>query len=1121
MRNLGCVFLTVFLVAAIAPAQVSTGTIHVEVRDTSGAVVAEAVITLTHVSTGQVRLGKSNDQGEFVASFVQVGSYSIATEAAGFRKKVVTGLDLRVDQSARVAVSLEVGDVREVVQVSDVTPLLESDTSSLGQVIDNKKILDLPLNGRNPFALGLLVGNTTPISGMGSNLPFIGGGGRYSANDVLLDGVDDNTTVNAGAIGRNGIAYTPSVDAVQEFKVKTGTFSAEFGHAAGTVINATTRSGANDFHGTLFEFLRNDKLDANNFFTNAAGRPKAKFRQNQFGGVLGGRLIRNRTFFFMDYQGTRQRTAAGSSIIDLPPADLRAGNFSKLPAPVFDPGTRRIGPAGTVIATPFPGSQIPASQMNPASLAVMDLVPLPNFGPAGSLSRNYFTQTPRRFNGDQWDVRVDHSISHANNMFGRFSFGNQVRPNPGWTQGFIGGGTSDVDFTRQLVLSDTHIFTPNTVNEFRFGYVRHNGSIVGDAPKGVEFAQKHGIALLPFPARGFPSFTFNYAGSISGSQQFNGFGGGNSNLNFENRFQWADNLNLTRGGHTLKMGVDARRARFETLKGDPFFGGFIFGSFFSSSADTPGSGAPFADFLMGFPASIQGIQMLDWGRQRDIYFGGYFQDDWKVTRNLTVNLGIRYDIFTQPVDARDRGSLFNLEAGQFQVPGQNGFSRALVDGDHNNFAPRVGLAWQVSSKLVVRGGFGIFYGLRDQSQEGTQFSANIPNSPTLSVPVITASGTVKPPFTINTPILAGPTDPTLSSFTPDRPLARTIKSQGFHDARTPTLSQFNFNVQYEPFPTWLFEVALSGARGRDLATLFFNQNQVPFEYALDGRNTQRNRRYANINGVVLGTYSTASSSYHAANFKMEKRYSFGLSFLANYTIQKNMENNGSGPLSFAQNGGTSIMLDSFNPGRERGVAPIDVPQIFVVSYGYELPWFKKSSRVARSLFGGWQVNGINSARGGFPTDIRTNNLPPVFNTFNVADRVAGQPMQIQENRGVDSFFNPAAFRVPRTVPSKTGAAIQLFGDSARRVTRGPGSVNFDFSVFKETALTERAKLQFRTEFFNVTNTPTFFLPAASSPTLNCMGAPGAACNAGNPQFGKLSSGTATGRQIQFGLKFLF
>src|SRR5262249_42016202 len=205
----------------------------------------------------QVRLGKSNEQGEFIAAFVPVGTYSIATVAAGFRQKVVTGLDLRVDQSARVAVSLDIGDVREVVQGSDVTPLLESDTSSLGQVIDNKKILDLPLNGRNPFALGLLVGNTTPVSGMGSNLPFIGGGGRYSANDVLLDGVDDNTTVNAGAIGRNGIASTPSVDAVQEFKVKTGTFSAEFGHAAGTVINATTRSGANDFHGTLFEFLRN------------------------------------------------------------------------------------------------------------------------------------------------------------------------------------------------------------------------------------------------------------------------------------------------------------------------------------------------------------------------------------------------------------------------------------------------------------------------------------------------------------------------------------------------------------------------------------------------------------------------------------------------------------------------------------------------------------------------------------------------------------------------------------------------------------------------------------------------------------------------------------------------
>ncbi len=1105
--------------------QVSTGTINVAVQDSSGALVPGASIRITHVATAQIRAGLSGEQGTFRATFLPVGQYSITVESAGFKTTTISGLDLRVDQDATVTAVLQPGEVRELIQVTSATPLLEVNTSSLGQVIENKKIVELPLNGRNPFALGLLAGNTTEMFGTGTNLPFIGGGGRFSANEVMLDGVDNNTTVNGGSIGRTGIAFTPSVDAVQEFKVKTGTFSAEFGHAAGTVINATIKSGTNALHGVLFEFLRNDKLDANNFFTNAAGQGKAKFRQNQVGGALGGPIRRDRTFYFMDYEALRQRTQAGSSISSVPTAEFMAGDFSRYAAPIFDPRARRLGPAGTVISDRFPNNRIPVSQMNPTAVAIASLIPLPNFGAPGDQARNFFRAVPNRFNQDRWDVKIDHRLSENNNLFGRFSFGNQVRPNPGSFEGFIGGGTNGVDFTRHLVLADTHVFSPSVVNEFRFGYVRHNGSIVGDAPQGVEFADKNRMALFPFPSRGFPSLAFNFSGGFSGSTQFSSWGGGNSNLNFENRFQWADNINITRGSHTIKTGVDVRRTRFETLKGTPFFGQYIFGSIFTSSADAPGSGAPLADFLLGFPSNIQGTQMLDWGRQREIYLGGYVQDDWKATRKLTFNLGIRYELYTQPVDARDRGSLFDLATGRFQLPGQNGFSRAIVDGDHNNFGPRFGFAYQASSKLVLRGGYGIFFGLRDQNQETTQFSGNNPNTPAYSVPAITAFGTVRPPYTINTPLVALPSDTTLSSFTAQRPFVRTIRSVAFHDARMPTLHQFNFSTQYEPKANWLLEVSLSAARGRDLYSGNLNYNQVPFEFALDGRNTQANRPYSNVNGIIIVAPSKATSSYHAANFKLEKRYSSGLNFLVNYTIQKNLDN-GTGPISYDQNGGTAVVLDTYNLSRERSVASVDVPQTFVASYGYELPWGRGkrwvSSGVAAKVLGGWQVNGITSLRGGFPTDIRTNRLPPIFNTWNVADRVPGQPIQVQENRGVDNFFNPGAFRVPGTTPSRTGAPIQLYGDSARRVARGPGGVNFDFSLFKDTIITEGFRLQFRTEFFNLTNTPTFYLPSANNPILTCIGpSPGSACNAGNAQFGKLSTGQATGRQIQFGMKLIF
>ncbi|HET8550366.1 MAG TPA: carboxypeptidase-like regulatory domain-containing protein, partial [Bryobacteraceae bacterium] len=322
MRRVFAVF-AALLWPCLAVGQVATGTIGVVAEDSSGAVVPGASVSVTNKNTGLSRSGQTDERGEFLAPFLPGGEYSVSVQAPGFKRANLQQFTLQVDQNATVHLTLTPGDVIEVVQVTEATPLLEADTSSLGQVIENRKIVDLPLNGRNPFALGLLAGNTTPVFGMGTNLPFIAGGGRFSSNEVLLDGADNNTTVTAGSIGRNGVALQPSVDAVQEFKVKTNSFSAEFGHAAGAVVNATIRSGTNSYHGTLFEFLRNDKLDANNFFTNSARLPKAAFRQNQYGGVLGGRIIRDKTFFFFDYQGTKQRTAAASSIGSVPPTAIR------------------------------------------------------------------------------------------------------------------------------------------------------------------------------------------------------------------------------------------------------------------------------------------------------------------------------------------------------------------------------------------------------------------------------------------------------------------------------------------------------------------------------------------------------------------------------------------------------------------------------------------------------------------------------------------------------------------------------------------------------------------------------------------------------------------------------
>ncbi|HEY1950947.1 MAG TPA: TonB-dependent receptor [Bryobacteraceae bacterium] len=1111
--------------------QISSGNITGVVEDPSGAVVPNAELTIKQGATGESRTTRSNANGEFKIPYLIPGDYALTTTANGFKSNTLNDITLRVDQTINLRITLEIGKSSETVEVTGSAPLVDSATSSLGQVIENKQILDLPLNGRNPFALGLLSGNTTQMSGMGSNLPFIAGGGRFSANEVTLDGVDNNTVSNAGSIGRNGIAVIPSVDAVQEFKVKTSTFSAEFGHAAGAVVNATIKNGTNQFHGTLFEFLRNNDLDANNFFTNAAGLPRAPYHQNQFGFAVGGPVLipkvyngHNRTFFFADYQGTRQNTTAGSSISDIPPAALRNGDFSSVKTLIFDPTTRHLGSTGVVVATPFAGNAIPTSQLNPTSLAITGLLPSPNFGAAGALARNYFYQPVQFSNTDQGDIRVDQSIGSNNNFYARFSISDNAQPAIGVMPGFIGGGASSINDAAQGVLSDVHIFSPSLVNEFRFGYVRHNGSLQGTGQGGVDFAQKNNMALFPAPLLGFPSIAFNYSGQLSGTAEFTGWGGGDPNLNVENRFQWADNVSWTHGKHAVKFGVDLRRERFDTLKGTPFFGQEIYGATFTSSSNSSGSGLPFADFLLGDPSFIQGTPMLDWGRQRDIYFGGFMQDDWKINQRLTLNLGLRYELYTQPVDARNLGSLFNIQTGQYVLPGQSGYSRAIVNGDHNNFGPRAGFAFQATSKLVLRGGYGLFYGARDQNQQVTQFSGNLPNVPTVSLPNVSAAQTIAAPFTINTPIKVVPTDPSLASFTPTSPFVGTIRTAGFQDSNDPMLHQFNFDIQYQLTHTILLEASYSGAIGRDLSSLFINENQIPFAQALTGTNKQANRPFSYINGTVLTTFSNASNNYNSANFRLEKRYSKGLAMLVNYSIQKNLESGGAGPDAYSQNGGTSVAMDTYNIARERSYAPIDVPQTFSASVAYDLPFGPGKQWLSHGLLGriagDWQVNTIISLRGGFPTDIRTNVLPPIFNTFNVADRVTGQSM-VLPNASVDGYFNPAAFTVPGTVVGSTGAAIQEFGDAARRVARGPGSKNADVSIFKNITFTERLKLQFRAEFFNFTNTPTFTLPSANSPTLTCIGAPGSACNSNNPSFGKLSNGSATGRQIQFGLKLYF
>jgi hypothetical protein len=1085
-------------------------------------------VTLTQIATGQVRQTHTDERGAFNAQFMPLGTYSVTASAQGFQKKTLAGIILQVDQTANLTIVLTVGSVSQSVEVTAEAPLVDTTTSSLGQVIDNHEVLSMPLNGRNAFALGLLVGNTAPVQGIGTNLPFVGGSGRFSSGDVSLNGIDDNTFATAGSIGRNGYAIVPSVDAVEEFKVMTHNFAAEYGHAAGTIVSATLKAGTNQYHGAVFEFVRNDIFDANNFFTNRAGLPRTPFHQNQFGGTVGGPILHNRIFFFGDYQGTRESTRSGSSIESVPPMAWRTGDFSSSPTALYDPTTRHIGPSGTVVATSFMdetgANKIPANQINSTATAILALIPAPNYGPAGAASNNYFYAPTSSSNTDQGDIRIDATITEKNHLFGSYSISNNFQPAVGSFPGWIGGGSAALNDNDQITVSDVHIFAPTLINELRAGYLYNNGTQPGGGPEGAAFGTSIGLAMLPASPLQFPAVSFSYSGAAANTTvEFTGIGPASLNLNTLQTRQLADNMSWTHGRHSVKWGADIRESLFDVLKGGP---GSVYGAIFSSSSDAPGSGLPLADFLMGFPANTNGIPMIAKGRQRTAYFGGYIQDDWKASNKLTLNMGLRYELYTQPIDQNNLGSLFDITTGQFAIPGQSPYSRAMVNGDHNDWGPRVGFSYQAFPKWVVRGGYGVFYAMRDQNQQTTQFSGNTPNIPTIVVPTITAAHTVAPPYNMNTPINTVPATDSLAGFTAASPYSGQIKTQSLQHALMPRLMQYNLDLQYQLNSTLLFEGSYSGARGSNFASFFIDENQEPFSYALNGTNTQANRPFPYMGSSVLAVIDISAQNYNALNLKVQQQFAHGLQFLGNYTWQKNMETNGDGPDSFNQTA-TSVALYTYDLAREKGVAPLNISQTASVSALYNLPLgsgkqFLNVSGPLDYVLGGWVVNGILSLRTGFPSDINTNVVPPTFQTYNVASCVAGVPKKLP-NAGVDGYFNPAAFTVPLTATNTSGAQIQEFGDCGHFPVTGPGSKNLDSSLFKNFYFSEshRTYLQFRAEAFNTTNTPTFALPGASNVTLTCEGAPGAVCNSKNPNFGKLVNGSATGRQLQFAAKLYF
>jgi outer membrane receptor protein involved in Fe transport len=1042
------------LVTLSAFAQVDTGGVSGVVTDRTGASIPGARVTVTQQATNLTSEFETNEAGFYSAPSLRPGLYNVTISKEGFQPQKSKDFELRVQDRAELNFQLELGMTTAEITISAIAPLLESETSSLGQVVVEKTINELPLNGRNFIQLATLGAGTLPSTRTPERDNFISNGARAVQNSYLLDGVDNKNRI-MGFDKSSAQVVQPIIDAIQEFKVQTSTFSAEFGQAAGGVVNVTMKSGTNAFHGNVFEFLRNSYLDATPYFQ-PAGNAKPQFIQNQFGATFGGPIIRNRTFFFGSWQSSREVNAA-PQVGSVPTPAMREGIFSK---PVKDPQTKLN----------FPNNTIPRNRWDLVAAKLVQLYPLPNLG--GEV-RNFFYNPKERVSGDAYNVRLDHHIGSHDFVFARISqhFGENllptVLPEPANQAGYANPSG------RSLVLSETHSITPNIVNDFRFGFIYTH---VIQQLFGERLYDQFGIkgALNEPSIKGLPNFTVNGLSNVGTANPGNAPIAATGSGNFPSEksgkiYQILDNVSWVRNTHTVKFGLDLQRVTMFVYATNAAKPGFTFNGTYT--------GVGLGDFLLGYVfTSSTSQQQLDTIQQR--VYQGYIQDDWKATKKLTLNFGLRYELPTPFVEARDRQSNFVTDAGPcflqlITVADRQrcGVGRSLTRTDFNNFAPRLGVAYQATPKTVVRAGFGMFYG-RD---EDVGIQRRLPNNPPFISSATFTGDQTNPAFLLRDGLPAG----ALSLASPNS----DVNSFPFNFL-TPYVIQWNLNIQREIAGNFVAQLAYTGSEAHKMPQVV-NVNQ-----AFPGIGDVNKRRpYQGFSNVQYYA-PLVNSNYHALLGKLERRFSAGLSLLASYTYGHSIDdgkntNDQSDPA--AQN--------TRNLSAERGSSNYDVRHRFVLSGVYEVP-FGWSPKLLSPIVRGWQLSGIYSAQTGQPFTVTLNNDPTSTGTTARPDRIRDGALP-DDQRSVQRWFDTAAFVTP---------ACPCFGNSGRGILRGPGFSNIDLGIARQFSFFERARLQFRGEAFNLLNHPNLGLPAFG------IGAPGV---------GIIGSVVNPERQIQLAMKVYF
>jgi hypothetical protein len=1151
-------------------AQKDTGTIAGTVTDPSGAVVAGAKVTVTNVDRGSTFTTQTSESGEYVASPLMVGHYTVTVEHSGFKKAVSQPVPLDVQQRAVVNIKLQLGQATQIVEVTGAAPLLETQTSELGQVVGQRQVENLPLNGRNFAQLALLTAGTAP-SEPGArdeqSFGFSAGGARSLQNNFLLDGIDNNSNL-PDLLNETNYVIQPPVDALQEFKVQTNAYSAEFGRGNGAIVNAVLKSGTNDLHGSGWGFLRNNVLDARNYFDPVG--PTPPYEQYQFGGTLGGPVYiphvydgRNKTFFFVDYEGLRIHQSDTQALL-VPTDAQRAGNFASMLDPTTQTGVDCNGrptyagelfdtrltqlngasptgmcgvPIGGYLANGLPTNVIPAGRMDPLAARLMALYPAPNV--SGNPAYNFIANPMEVTHRSNFDTRVDEKISDKDNGFFRFSYEDQpsIIPSPFQNTYADGGGFfSGVENNsyRSAALSETHIFRPTLVNEFRFGYNRINShryqfnyntdvsSILGFP--GVPFTDING---------GLPQLTFGDGSAPTlGSPTFL------PSVELQNTYVLDDNLTWVHGKHTFKYGTEIRREEFTIFQPAESRGTEDFGNTLTDNPANPGTGGlGLASFMVGLSdgGGINNLHNVDY--HRPIY-AFYTQDDWRVTQKLTLNLGLRYELFTPVKERFNEQGTFDLTdpnnptiivpkgqnmqltptlASQIRLSATG--SSGLVPVDTNNFAPRIGFAYQLTSNTVVRGGYGIFYGGQENgpySNPSPGFnppffvtqSFNAPCGAASANPALFASGNdcAVPGITSQPGGIPGSAGmfvgfPATSLTDPNTPTLFSV------DPRlvTPYMQQWNFGIEHQFGGNVMLQITYAGSKGNKLFT-FYNGNQAAPSANPNAAFAPRRPVPAIDNSINL-LASDGGSKYNSLQTRLEKRFSHGFSLLASYTYSHSEDNASNANLGSQNNDGFRWFMF---PQWEWGNSSFDVRHRFTLSYIYQLPighgkrFLSGASGAAEQILGGWQVAGITTISSG-------NWFTPNDGNGDFANSDGLQMPNVVGNPNTSShclpgtFFNTCAFTDP---------PLGSFGNAARNSILGPGFQTWDASIFKTFQLNERTHLEFRSEFFNFPNHTNFLLSQSGPQESNNSTVLGAT------QFGFLTAARAP-RQIQFALKLTF